>query len=89
MNNVTCQVSVYSKIDNFWVFFQNEINAGDLATFCHCWRLAGDNFEMLESLMQCGRHGNYAIVHKFEVITWEICYISAAVLKNNLELCEF
>ena len=44
-SSVTCQVSVYSQIDNSWMLFQHEINAGNFTTFCHCWRLAGDNIE--------------------------------------------
>ena len=31
------------------VVFQNEMNAVDFTTFCHCWRLAGDSTEMLVS----------------------------------------
>ena len=48
MSSVTCQVSICSKIDNFWMFFQNEMNAGDFYNFFHCLRLAGDSTEMLE-----------------------------------------
>ena len=31
MNSVTCQVSVYFQIDNFWMCYQNAIDAGDFA----------------------------------------------------------
>ena len=43
---MTCQVSVYSEIDNFWVFFQNEMNAGDFITFA----IAGG---WLETTLKC------------------------------------
>ena len=51
--------SIYFQIYNFWVFFENLINAGDFTTFCHCWRLIGDRIEMLESTAECGRLVNY------------------------------
>ena len=40
---MTCQVSVYV---HFWMFFQNEINAGDFTKFCHGWRSAGGRLEV-------------------------------------------
>ena len=55
MNSATCKASVYFQIENFWMFFHNEINAGDFTTFCHCWRSTGDNIEMLESPAECRR----------------------------------
>ena len=60
MNNVTCLVLVHCQIDNFWMFFQ--IKSGDFRTFCHFWRSAGHNTEMLESPAECGQLGNYAFV---------------------------
>ena len=41
--------------------FQNAINAGYFTTFCHCWRPASDNSEILESPPESGRFGNYAL----------------------------
>ena len=42
-------------------FLRTERNAGDFRTFYHCWKLAGDSTEMLESAAGCGRLGNYVI----------------------------
>ena len=44
MDSVNCQVSVFCQIDNFWLFFENVINAGDFTRFCQ----AGSNIDMLE-----------------------------------------
>ena len=41
------------------------LNAGDLSRFCCCWSSAGDKLEMLESLVECGRLGNYALVKNY------------------------
>ena len=38
------------------------MSVGDFIIFCHCWRLAGDNTERLESPVECGRLGNYAVL---------------------------
>ena len=55
------------------VLCQNEMNARDFATFCHCCRSTGDNIEMLESLAECGRLGNYDFIL---CCTQTSCYIS-------------
>ena len=57
MNNVISQVSIY--FETIWMFFQNEINAGDFTKFCHCRRSARDNTEKLESPVKYERLGNY------------------------------
>ena len=44
-----------------FMFLQTERIAGDFMTFYHCWRLAGDSTEMLESPAGCRRLGNYAL----------------------------
>ena len=49
-----CQVPVYFQIYGFLTFCQNEINAGDFASLCHCWRSAGGNTEMLEPQLNLG-----------------------------------
>ena len=58
---------------------QHFVIAGDCTTFCHCWRLAGDNIEMLESSAECERLHNSQIVLCFGhnyisvILVWMKC----------------
>ena len=58
---MNCQVPIYCQIDDFLMLFQNKGDARDFTTFWHCCMPAGDNTEMLESPVEYGKLGNYAM----------------------------